>query len=240
MPKRLAKRDEMWFERKLAMPPAQMAPEFAQDFQNSQGNQLSPEDKRVAQSQLYTRGYDWETIPENIQRLHAMNVFPLKQPLKVHTWDKHSLDDQGLFDQPWDEAWDQMGGAVYHNPGGKYHQIGLHPFSDVEETNKALWHELQHAYQREEGRTDPDRNNDWSNENYMQQPEEMDAEDMARVMHRYPLVRKIKPEPDPQWFPNEFHNDYGGWNDQLEWNEAPLKVMHEAIGKWRNPNRIIY
>lgn len=231
----------MWFERKLAMPPAAQAPQFSEHYDQSQHD---PEAAAAKRSKYYTRGYDWETIPENIARLHSLSNFPLQHPIRLDTLNRENeAHINGNNDEYWSDTWDQAP-AGWHNTsmehGGLHHAIGLHPLMTAPQINNTLWHELQHAYQWEEGRIPLDETGyqlpslPMTDPGYDDQEHERDANDMALHMDNYPLVRPAKPMVNPDWFDHETHLN-GEWDPEREIFELPEDKMHKAIADFRQP-----
>ncbi len=254
--KRIATQSEMLRQheraRKLAMPPAAYAPDLATSWQNEQHFFGQPPaddgiERTVAKSKYYTRGYDWETIPENIARLHTMREFALKHPIKMHTlggsdendYLNHAADDIERHNKGWQGHWaDERGGQwdSLFDREGVHHRIDLHPLASPDNVNHYLWHELQHAYQHEEGFMDHAKRDIWDHNSpgYSDQEDEIDADALATYMNKYPLVRATTPQPNPHWFDSTFHQDNGTWNDQTGESRASDEAMHGAIRTWRN------
>jgi len=239
MAKRIETRNEMLRGYRKATPPAGDAIGFAADYDSPQMG-LSPEDQRLTQSKLYTRGYDWETIPENIQKLHALQNYSLQHPVRLHTLggaDESDFENVQDSIENWDQHWDAQPAGWHGVRASPYthHSINLHPMGSASETNNTLWHELQHAYQSEEGRFNHDIQNqrEIDDPEYMTQPHEVDAEEMSNHMRRYPLIRRVEPRLNPYWFGNEFHSSYGDWDDESKTFKASTDLMHHAVERWR-------
>jgi hypothetical protein len=183
------------------MPPAYMAPEFAQDWEQTKNKSFDMTN--------HMRGYDWEVIPENVKRLKKMKKFPLNKIPRIWALNGHEPDIA--------PAWDDNHHGMY-DPGNDY--IFLHPLLTPDRANEVLWHELQHAYQKQEGTFEPKNPN--KHEDYWDHPVEQDARDFGGYMRQYPLVRQVPKQYDLEWFhpsyrdtPNlNIHHDIMGWRDK--------------------------
>jgi 2'-5' RNA ligase len=220
-----------WVIVKTAMPEAATeGPQFQQDVKQRMQQGVEPLHPSQ-RHQYYMRGHDWETIPENIHALHSLSQYPLKKPV----WVDHMRADDDAY--PWEDE-ERPQAAGYHVPVGGTHQIRLNPLQPVGAANATLWHELQHAYQLEEGRH-PERDDSYqafSDEPgaYWDHPSETDARGMESIMKTMPLVRRAEPQTRRDWFPNRFHLDGGDWDPQEEEYRLSDEKMNDWIRRYRS------
>lgn len=223
------------------MPPIAEMSDFANEYDQTQPV-FDQEDHRNLHSNLYARGYDWETIPENIQKLFAMKNYALKNPVHIEPFSWMNADlDNGV--DSWEDRWDEMPRGehqVMKRNGFPTHHISLHPMRSAFDAQDTLWHELGHAFQHDEGREGPwweqrryEREGDKYRDEYMAMPHEREADEMARFMRDNPLVRRVQPEVNPRWFDSDFHQEYGRWNEAEGDMITPDDTMHQAVAKWR-------
>ena len=156
---------------KIAMPPADRVEEFAKDYE------AAPVGKRPKwmPKQEILEGPDWELDPDAIEKLYHMQEFPLKSYKKVKK--ENDPDNKGS----------QAGHGVWLDTNLPY-----------EEANHTLWHEFQHGYQDQEGRWEPTGH--LEGDDYDNHPVELDANQFADYMQRYPLLKRKSNWDDNIWY----------------------------------------
>lgn len=226
---------------KIAMPPADQVEDFAKYYEQGQ---IAPRNKGVP-AQEPVRGHKWELIPENLEKLYNMPEFPLKSYKNVRLYDpsEHAALTGEYVEDP-HEFWNNVA------PGGEYrgNNIYINPFLEPDKANNALWHELQHGYQYQEGRADKDyaAPKRWDQEgfddSYYNHPMELDANQFADYMERFPLIRPAEPHYDPRWLNEDAHMD-GEWNPETEEYQLSPDQLRDYIerikphyGSWKEAN----
>lgn len=209
------------------MPPADQVEEFAKDYEQGQ---IKPRNKGVP-AQQPIRGHRWELVPENLEKLYNMPNFPLKsyKDIKLYDPEAHASLTGEYIDSP-EDFWNNVA------PGGEYKgkNIYLNPFLEPDRANHALWHELQHGYQYQEGRDDknykaPKRwDQEGYDESYYDHPMELDADQFADFMQKYPLIRPAEPHYDSKWVTDDAHLD-GEWNPDTEEYELTPDQLRDYI-----------
>lgn len=156
---------------KVAMPPADRVEEFAKDYE------AAPVGKRPKwmPKQEILEGKNWTLDPDAVEKLYHMKDFPLKRYKKIQ------LDTNPE-------------NAGFYNGNG----VWVNPDQDYEEANHTLWHELQHGYQDEEGRLE--QTNHLTDEEHANHPVELDANQFADYMQRYPLLKRKSNWDDNIWY----------------------------------------
>jgi hypothetical protein len=201
---------------KWSMPPANMAPQFLQQFQDAEVTGPTGMDNLNS-----VVGYDWKVNPDALAKLRDM---PWQvPPLYV------------LLIRPETTPWKQLYGMHKTRSNRRGSEIYLHPLQSIEKANETLWHEIQHAYQEIEGRTNFENYN-WENPSnpsqYDEHPMETDARQFAEIMKGEPLVLPNEIKLDPKWVPNELHLDRGDWNEKDElWELSQFDLSQELAAQ---------
>lgn len=197
---------------KFSVPPAEKAEEYAKGYEKSE----EPDPEYLQERYKWNpevRGHRWKLNYENLEKAFNHPDFPVKGKYNVFTVDPKSAPTDDITMKHWKRTPLGTHEAASPNRAGSIH---INPLISAESANEALWHELQHAYQDQEGRFTPEMRENYFDptdiaglsdeeveqkfeENYLKHPMEIDANKFADLMRRYPLIEEADPIYKPRW-----------------------------------------
>jgi len=197
---------------KIAVPPAEKAEEYAKGYEKSE----EPTQEYLEERYKWNpevRGHRWKLNYKNLEKVLNHPDFPVKGRYNVFTVDPKSAPTDDISMRHWRRTPLGTHEAATSNNAGSIH---INPLISAESANEALWHELQHAYQDQEGRFTQELRDSYFDptdisglsdeeverkfkENYLEHPMEIDANKFADFMRKYPLIEKSDPVYKPRW-----------------------------------------
>jgi ubiquinone/menaquinone biosynthesis C-methylase UbiE len=197
---------------KLSVPPAEKAEEYAKGYEQSdEPTQEYLEERYKWNPEV--RGHRWKLNYKNLEKVFNHPDFPVSGKYNVFTVDPKSAPTEDTSMKHWRRTPLGSHEAASPNRAGTIH---INPLISAESANEALWHELQHAYQDQEGRFTPELREKYFNptdisglsdeevdrkfkENYLEHPMEIDANKFADFMRQYPLIEESEPVYKSRW-----------------------------------------
>lgn len=198
--------------KKVSIPPAEEAKEYAKGYEKSE----EPSSEYLEERYKWNpevRGHRWKLNYSNLERVFNHPDFPVKGKYNVFTVDPKSAPTEDTSMKHWKRTPLGTHEAASPNRAGSIH---INPLISAESANEALWHELQHAYQDQEGRFTPEMRENYFDptdisglsdeevdrkfkENYLEHPMEKDANKFADFMRQYPLIEQSEPVYKSRW-----------------------------------------